>query len=90
MIKLFVFDNKLKEICVDVKEEFINASKQYGNFRSAHEGYAVLLEEVDELWDAIKMKQTDPKRILLIKKNAKQVSAMAIRMLYDLNLKFPY
>ena len=34
-----------------VKDELIRARKNHGPMLSVHEGYAVLLEEVDELWD---------------------------------------
>lgn len=49
-----------------------------GNFNSAHEGYAVLLEEVDELWGHVK---TNQKRRDLgaMRKEAIQVAAMALR-----------
>lgn len=47
-------------------------------FRSDHEGYAILLEEVDELWDAIK--QDDP---LSVRAEAIQVGAMVLRLLSD-------
>jgi hypothetical protein len=37
-----------------IDKEFIRASSLYDNFHSNHEGYAVIKEEVDELWDEIK------------------------------------
>lgn len=48
----------------------------HGEFHSAHEGYAVLLEEVDELWDAIK--KNDNSNAI---EEATQVGAMALRLL---------
>jgi hypothetical protein len=50
----------------------------YPSFNSAHEGYAVLLEEFDELWDEVKKNPTkrDP---AAMRKEAIQVAAMAIR-----------
>lgn len=47
-------------------------------FASAHEGYAVLLEEVDELWECIKEGYLPG--ILL---EAAQVGAVALRILVD-------
>lgn len=47
-------------------------------FHNAHEGYAVLLEEVDELWDEIKANRADTAR-----KEAVQVAAMAVRFLLE-------
>lgn len=48
------------------------------NFVNAHEGYAILLEELDELWEHVK---TNQKRRDLIdmRKEAIQVAAMALR-----------
>jgi hypothetical protein len=39
-----------------VLTELAKATEQFGSFGNAHEGYAVLLEEVDELWEVIKSK----------------------------------
>lgn len=39
-------DNKIAEI---VNQEVIDSTKKYGEFNSSHEGYAVLLEEIEEL-----------------------------------------
>lgn len=47
-------------------------------FGNAHEGYAVLLEEVDEAWDAIKKND-----IIHARKEMVQVAAMAIRFLLE-------
>ena len=30
---------------------------KYGAFNSTHEGYAVILEELDELWDEVRKKE---------------------------------
>ena len=60
-----------------VNEEYWKAHRKFGSFNSPHEGYAVLLEEVDELWAEIKGTQ-DPNRI---RDEAKQVAAMALRLM---------
>lgn len=52
----------------------------HGEFVSAHEGYAVLLEELDELWEEIKKNPRDEKKL---KSEAIQVAAMALRFLED-------
>lgn len=55
-----------------------NASKKYPPMNSAHEAFAVLAEEVDELWEIVKQKQRD--RILTnMRREALQVAAMALR-----------
>ncbi len=60
----------------------LNAASRWPAMNSAHEGYGVLLEEVDELWAHVKTKQH--KRDLdAMRKEAIQVAAMAIRFAYD-------
>ena len=69
-----------KEECITlIVCEYKYAAKRFGKFNSAHEGYAVLKEEVDELWDVIKKNGTPIER----KNEAIQVGAMAIRFLID-------
>lgn len=53
--------------------------------RSAHEGYAILYEEVDELWDEVRAKQGDrsPAKMLA---ELVQIGAMAQRMAEDVVL----
>jgi hypothetical protein len=64
--------------------ELDRASSLYPNFSSAHEGYAVLLEEFDELWNAIKLNQkTRPERAGRIREEAIHVAAMSLKFLRD-------
>ena len=67
----------------DVLEELAEATLKHGSFHSAREGFAVLMEEVDELWDEVKCSNntTNP---LLLRNEAKQVAAMALRFMIDL------
>lgn len=65
-----------------VLEEVERAQQKYPPFNSAHEGYAVLLEEVDELWDEVKMAPTR-RRSDFMYAEAVQVAAMAVRFLVD-------
>lgn len=60
--------------------ELSNAFKKHGGMRGPHEGYAVILEEMDELWDEIKKRKPDP---VSMEKEAVQVAAMALRFLVD-------
>ena len=76
-------EDKLDMVISRIKKEYLRAITKFGAFHNAHEGYAVLLEEVDELWDAIKLKQCKAFRLADIKKEAIQVSAMAIRLILD-------
>jgi len=63
--------------------EYENAAHQFSPFHSAHEGFAILKEEVDELWEAVKLNQNNPLRRDAIEREAIQVGAMALRILYD-------
>jgi len=42
-----------------MEAELARARKNHGPQTSYHEGYGVLLEEVDELWDEVKKKSTN-------------------------------
>lgn len=45
--------------CLELAEkEYERSNKLYPMFHSTHEGYAVIKEEVDELWDEIKRTKT--------------------------------
>lgn len=74
---------KLASILIDVVDELERARKNNAPFNSEHEGYAVLLEEVDELWDEVKL---NPKARSNTRTQAEaiQVAAMALRFIYDL------
>lgn len=61
-------------------EELERATGEHGSFASAHEGYAVLKEEVDELWDEVKAGNASTHRGV---SEAVQVAAMALRFLID-------
>lgn len=43
-----------KKIYLEIGKELELAQRKYNGFNSCHEGYAVIKEEVDELWDLIK------------------------------------
>lgn len=64
-----------------VKDELDRALADHGNFNSTHEGYAIILEELDELWDEIKANQGTTDRGV---SEAVQIAAMAIRYLTNL------
>ncbi len=55
--------------------------KKYGIFNSYHEGYAVILEEMDELWDEVKKKAPNADEI---QEEAIHAAAMLLRFLREL------
>ena len=72
----------VEEIFKNVAEELARAMAHYKPFNSAHEGYAAILEELDELWDEVKKKPSKRSKDLM-NEEAVQVAAMAIRFVHD-------
>ena len=66
-----------------VTQELNVAQVRFPPFHGPHEGYAVILEELDELWDEIRKKPENRDRTLL-RAEAAQVAAMALRFMIDL------
>jgi hypothetical protein len=66
-----------------VAKEYGWASANFPPMRSPHEGYAIILEELDELWlEVIKQHHLRSKEDM--QKEARQVAAMALRFMVDL------
>jgi len=68
-------DLMLKRCNDDILTEVGSSLAKYGHFSSPHEGYAVILEELDELWDEIKKKGGYTEAAY---HEAKQIAAMAL------------
>jgi len=68
-----------------LNDELNAALKKFPKMNSYHEGYAVILEELDELWEEVKKNPTvrDPNAV---RAEAIQVAAMACRFIMDLCL----
>lgn len=66
----------------EVQNELWQACVDFPPMNSAHEGYGVLLEELDELWDEVKAKQSK-RDVAAMRKEAIQVAAMAMRFIID-------
>jgi hypothetical protein len=64
-----------------VRLEAEAASKKWPPFRSVHEGYAVILEEQDELWAECKAKHPDKDKLWT---EASHVAVMALRFMAEL------
>jgi len=67
----------------DVVNEYKNATLNYGPFASYHEGYAIMAEELEELWAEIKKKPSERDEGKL-RAESKQCAAMALRFMIDL------
>lgn len=73
----------LDRIFESVETEIYSSTILHKPFNSSHEGYAVLLEELDEVWEEIKKSKN-----YTLSKEAKQeliqVAAVAMRMINEL------
>lgn len=73
----------LRRVLQLVERELVKAwTKHPGEFHNAHEGFAVLKEEVDELWDEVKQDTAYTKDGM---KEAIQTAAMAVRFIVELH-----
>lgn len=74
-------NSQIVQIPLDVQDE-INRAVSVESFNSQHEGYAVILEEVEELWSHVKAKPTLRSKEVMREK-AIQIAAMAVRFIID-------
>jgi len=75
---------ELDRALMSIRLEVERAEAKYPPFNSPHEGYAVIAEELDELWDAVKADDRGQ-----AKREAVQVGAMAVRFLRDITATVP-
>lgn len=71
-------EDEIDKIMNDILQEVKRVSGKVGPYHSVHEGYAVMLEEFDELWDEVKQKDKNYTRMY---NEAKQVACTAIRFM---------
>jgi len=71
-----------QKVFADVEQELYAALAAYPAMNSAHEGWAVLFEEVDELWDEVKKKPSVRSKEAM-RAEAIQVAAMAMRFVIN-------
>lgn len=79
-IRDLVIGEQSDEILTAVMAEYKRATSLHGSFNSTHEGYAIIKEEVDELWDEVKKNGSSK----ALQEEAIQIAAMAIRFCTDL------
>jgi hypothetical protein len=75
--------DRLRSVLVATLQELERAQTRYAPMHSPHEGYAILREEVDELWNVVK-RRPSPKNLPAMRAEAVQVAAMGLRFLLDL------
>lgn len=72
------YDQASKEIAAEAR----SAREKFAPFNSSHEGYAVIAEELDELWDDVKAND-----VAHAIEEAVQVGAMALRFIADMRMR---
>ena len=71
--------NKYEKVFTVLHDELRRAESLHTPIKTPHEGYAVIQEEVDELWTCIKTNNLEQAAV-----EARQIGAMAARFLLDL------
>jgi len=78
-------DQRVDRFLERVRTELQKATHTYGKFHSLHEAYAVILEEVDELWQEVRdnHKYRDYANV---RNELVQIAAMCVRTALDMNV----
>lgn len=81
---------QIRYVANEVMGSLIKAKLKHERMHSAHEGYAVILEEVDELWDEVKQQRFSP---FGARREALHIAAMGMRFVLDVcqgeNMQLP-
>jgi len=67
-------------VILEIAASLAKAEAKHAPMRGHHEGYAVILEELDELWSEVKRQMLDPAKL---RKEALHVAAMGARFVKD-------
>ena len=62
----------------EIQAEVLRAARHGAQFASLHEAYAVILEELDEVWEITRLKKRD-REASKIRKELIQLGAMAVK-----------
>lgn len=73
-----VRDDLQVDVLMEIQDEYQNARLKFRKMAGAHEGYAVILEELDEMWDEIKANHKENAR-----REAVQVGAMILAFILE-------
>ncbi len=71
----------MKKSFENLVDEVLDKAKDLSEINSLHEGYAILLEEVDEFWDEVKKKPKNRDKKKLIEEIVQ--CAACCKMLYE-------
>lgn len=70
--------DKQRRVLWEIQTEYEKARLKFDKMRGPHEGYAVILEELDEMWDDIKGNNPTGMR-----KEAVQIGAMVLAFILE-------
>ena len=84
-MRMEIAEQALSGVLAEIGVELRSAVQQHASQNSAHESYAVILEELDEFWDEVKKKreQRDDNKM---RRELIQTAAMCARAIIDLGL----
>ena len=77
-----ILEERLSNILEEAKSEIVFIATTYNNFNSPHEGYAIILEELDELWSEIKKGSSERNPIEMENECKRIIAAVTCFMLY--------
>lgn len=86
MLREQITESLLSGVLTAIGIEVRSAVQKHASLNSAHEAYAVILEELDEFWDEVKLRreQRDPQAM---RNELIQTAAMCVRTIIDLGLE---
>jgi len=79
-----MYSPAVDDIPAAIMSEVERAKRHGEKFASLHEAYAVILEEVDEVWDITRQKRRE-RSALELRKEFIQIGAMAVKALQSLD-----
>lgn len=71
------------DLCTEVAEEVARAVSLHPPMTNHHEAYAVILEELDEYWEHVRMKACE-RDAGAMRTELRQTAAMCVRAIHDL------
>ena len=74
---------QMQDAAFEFAQELARARIKFPPMASAHEGYAVILEEFDELWEIVKQKQSE-RDYADMRKEVVQLGAMVLAFLTEI------
>ena len=78
--------NRRMRLLAVIDQELDKATSRFDRFNSPHEGWAVIREELDELWEHVRGNTGRDEPAMI---EAVQIATMALRYVYDLGEDAP-